>query len=71
MADRRGRNYNWWPLDEKGEAPTWERVNTAILMDIRDELKRLNAAIYCQNFIQIPRVLRDIRRNTTRKKRVK
>jgi hypothetical protein len=40
-ADNRLINQNWLP-GENGKAPTWERVQVAILMDIRDELQRLN-----------------------------
>ena len=69
MADRRGKNQNWQPLDEDGKAPTWERAGIAVLMDIRDELQRLNAAIYCPNFIGIPRTLRAIQKNTAKRRR--
>ena len=69
MADRRGKNVDWPPLDEDGKAPTWERIGIAVLMDIRDELQRLNAAIYCPNFIGIPRTLRAIERNTAKRRR--
>jgi hypothetical protein len=67
-ADRRMKNRNWTPADENGLVPTWERVNLAVLLDIRDELQRLNAAIYCPNFTAIPAMLRAIRRNTTKKR---
>ena len=69
MADTRGKNQHWQPLDEDGKAPTWERIGIAVLMDIRDELQRLNAAIYCPNFIGIPRTLRAIERNTAKRRR--
>lgn len=44
-------------------------IHSAILMDIRDELKRLNNRIQCHDFLQIPRVLRAIQRNTGKKKK--
>lgn len=34
MKDR-----NWTAGDENGQCPTWERVQLAVLMDLRDELK--------------------------------
>jgi hypothetical protein len=58
-----------WTLPDK--LATWDQVNTSILLDIRDELKSLNALLHCQNFQQIPQVLRGIRRKipTPRRKR--
>lgn len=50
---------------------TWEQLNTAVLMDIRDELKTLNKLLHCSNFIEIPHILRVIRRNTTKPRRRK
>lgn len=41
-----------------------QEARLAVLMDIRDELKKLNGLLRCQNFIDIPHVLKDIRRNT-------
>jgi hypothetical protein len=34
----------------------------AVLMDIRDEMKELNALLHCHNFTGIPATLRSIRR---------
>ena len=70
MIDRSGRDTTWNALDENGKAPTWERVNTAILMDIRRELRTLNCLLNCSNFRNVPRSLTTIARNTApRKKR--
>lgn len=49
----------------------WKSIQSALLMDLRDELKKLNALLHCPNFISIPQTLNDIRRNTTKKRRVK
>lgn len=52
----------------------WEAVTVAVLMDIRDELKLMNerlSVLRCPDFIAIPRILREIRRNTTKPKRRK
>ena len=46
-------------------------VFVALLMDIRDELQRLNALLHCENFTQIPKTLNRIVVNTTKKKRAK
>lgn len=59
-----------WTLPNEGIG-TWERVQVAILMDIRDELQSLNSLLHCPNFVAMPRLLRDVKRNTTKQKRRK
>lgn len=49
-----------WDLPERVE--TWEQVQVAVLMDIRDELKQLNRTLGCHNFLSIPHTLKGIRR---------
>jgi len=66
IEDRRGANRNWTPLDETGNAPTWERIEIAVLLDLRDELRKLNALLACPNFIVIPQKLARIARNTAK-----
>lgn len=50
-----------------------EQVERALLMDIRAELQALNRVLSCPNFVEIPQLLRLIRKNTTkpRRRRVK
>jgi hypothetical protein len=60
---------DWNLADERGQIGTWERVGIAVLMDIRRELVRLNALLACSNFTGIPRTLRAIAKNTSRKRR--
>ena len=52
---------------------TWNDsdVMMALLHDIREELKRLNNLLHCRNFVEIPTILRDVRKNTTKRKRPK
>lgn len=69
MTDKRKKDVNWHVADDEGCTKTWAEAHAALLMDIRDELKRLNSAIYCPNFQRIPKTLTDIRRNTAKKKR--
>lgn len=71
MADRRVANRNWWPAEENGQVPSWERVNLAVLMDLRDELQKLNALLGCRNFTEIPQTLRRISANTAKKRKAK
>lgn len=56
-----------WNLPEP-HVQTWEQANTAVLMDIRDELKRFNNLFHCTNFMKIPGKLEAIRRNTAKKR---
>lgn len=42
-----------------------------VLMDIRDELRDLNKLLGCHNAIAIPSLLRDIKKNTTKRKPAK
>ena len=61
-----------WRIPEK--AQTWEQVDTAVLMDLRDELKEMNQSLRCLrciNFLRIPAKLDAIRRNTAKKIRKK
>lgn len=69
MSDKTAPDVEWEVLDADGKIWTWARVSVAVLMDIRRELKRLNAAIYCPNFQEIPYRLRKIEGNTRRKKK--
>lgn len=62
---RRQPDKEWCPPN------TWAYVNLQVLMDIRDELKRLNGLLHCSNFTAIPHTLAAIKRNTTKKKRVR
>lgn len=59
----RHKNANW-TINEK--ATSWEEVNTAVLMDIRDELQTLNRVMACPNvsagFIALRQIARDVKR---------
>ena len=61
-----------WNLDEH---PVWDGIKVGLLMDLRDELqgirKVLENRLNCVDTVSIPRLLRDIRRNTARRRRKK
>lgn len=57
-------------LNEDGTWPD-QRVQIALLADIRRELRTLNRPLSCPNFVAIPTILRNIRRNTAKPKRRK
>lgn len=75
--DRRQKNMEWAVRDEEGNYYK-NGVQLAVMMDIRDELQRLNALLHCYNATSMPATLREIRtavnkiaRNTTKKKKPK
>jgi hypothetical protein len=58
------------------ETPTsndfrWEHVTVEVLMDIREELQRLNTLLHCSNFVAIPHKLERIARNTVKPRKRK
>lgn len=76
MADRRKKDIDWTVAEADGSVPTWERASIAVLMDIRDELRRIavqntDRTLRCPNFLAIPETLRAIRRNTAKPRKRK
>lgn len=66
----RHKDCNWdLPDRELSGKYSWDTVQTSILMDIRDELKRMNARLNCPRFIEIPYVLEKIEKNTRKKRK--
>jgi hypothetical protein len=66
----RHKNLDWKLADLNSNGGLSEiHIQIALLMDLRDELQRLNSLLHCPNFIAIPRKLDRIMRNTTRKRR--
>ena len=66
--DKRRKNANWIVTSD-GSVTSWDQVQVALLMDLRDELQRLTAILSCPRFMAIPSRLEDIERNTRPKKR--
>ena len=64
------KDVNWdvKTTNDGRSATCCEEARLAVLMDIRDELKKLNGLLGCHNCIVIPQLLRDIKRNTTKRK---
>ena len=71
MAKGRFKDIDWDLADDQGRVGTWERVEIAVLMDIRDELKKLNFLLHCNNFVAIPRKLDRISANTAKPRKRK
>jgi len=71
MDDTRKKNFNWGiKTNGDGSTPTQD-AHLATLMDIRDELQRLNSLLHCSNFVAIPRKLDAIKRNTAKKRKTR
>lgn len=72
MEQQRLKNLAWGlpPLDEHGCA-SYDTIQTALLMDIRDELQRLNRTLECPNAQAIPGLLRKIEANTRKQRKKK
>lgn len=69
--DVRHKNCGWSVNANDDGKFSFEKVHTILLMDIRDELQTLNTLLGCDNFRQIPEILRGIRMNTAKKKKAK
>lgn len=73
MIDTRKKDANWLINAPEGGLWSLDQARLAVLMDIRDELKQLNLAFSCRNFLSLPSAVEAIRQNTQKpaKKRVK
>ena len=60
-SERYDRDWLLYSSDKEGLTFTIGRVNTILLHEIRDELKKLNALLSCSNFVRIPKTLIEIR----------
>lgn len=73
MANRRFKDQEWFVTSPDGKLyeQTNQAQHLAVLMDIRDEMQKLNAILHCPNFVQIPSILRQIDRNTKKKRKTR
>lgn len=59
-----------WNVHAHGEPGFgYPSIHADLLMDLRDELKKLNRVFECPNFVKIPRVLDRISANTAKRKK--
>ena len=70
MSRHKDKNWNLETAID-GRVNQWETVFAALLMDIRDELKSLNQVLHCGNCLDIPNILRNIEKNTKRRRQKK
>jgi hypothetical protein len=62
VGDTRHKDAEWTVEVNSDGRTSWEAAQLAVLMDIRDELKRVNFTLRCQETQRIPQTLKDIRR---------
>lgn len=62
--DRRRKNVNWTIGNGVSNTVSHSDAALAVMMDIRDEIQKLNRVFECPRFVSIPNVLREIRVNT-------
>lgn len=71
-SSQRHKDGDWLlPTTADGRIESWQAVQIAVLMDLRDELKKLNSLLHCDNFRQVPALLRLIRANTAKPRKKK
>lgn len=58
----------WRVWQNEGGGYSYDALHLVLLMDIREELKRLNSLLSCHRFVGIPTTLNKIAKNTTKKK---
>ena len=70
-VDRRQAGRDWQVLNERGDwyQGSYAGASLAVLMDVRDELRKLNAVFACPNFLAVPSVLRGVEKNTRKPRR--
>ena len=68
-VDRRRADANWQIGDEQGRVLSWDECLLAVLMDMRRELKAINAVLACPSLRGIPFTLSIIAMNTKRRRK--
>ena len=64
-------NRDWDHWCGEDAAFTRDRVQCILLQEVRDELKKLNALLYCRNFQNIPKTLTDLATPVRRREKVR
>jgi hypothetical protein len=63
-----GVDWSLTPNNDEGTSWPPGAITNILLQEIRDELKQLNALLACPIFVSIPRTLKAIEKNTTKRK---
>mgnify|MGYP003427556675 FL=1 len=73
-ADQRHKDAEWALRTDGGTwypSTSYAGPSLAVLMDIRDELKKLNAVFACPSFLAVPSLLRGVEKNTRKPRKKK
>ncbi len=71
LMDTRKKNETWMVRSDSDGKYSFDAAQLCVLMDIRDELQKLNKVFECGNFLAIPATLREIQINTKKKRKVR
>lgn len=63
------KNTDWLILENDNGRYDHDQVMKALLLDIREELRRLNTVLQCPNFIAVPSKLDQIAKNTRKRRK--
>jgi hypothetical protein len=69
MAGQRLKDNQWTMSTDALGHYSYEQATLAVLMDLRDEMKRMNSVLNCTNFLAVPGILRVIQEQTKKPKR--
>jgi hypothetical protein len=69
--DERHKDGNWRIVANESGTLNWDQVHAALLMDIRDELKRLNARLHCYRVDHMVEAIGRIDRRLRPKRKLK
>lgn len=64
--NRKEKGWEWTISPGIGGNYSYESAQLAVLMDIRDEMEKMNRLLHCHNAVDIPNILRRIDKNTKR-----
>lgn len=71
MIDKSRMKNADWKVAHEGKSLGVDHAQIAVLMDIRDELQRLNSLLHCHNFTSLPATVRTISRKMPVRRRVR
>ena len=69
MARQRLKDNAWTVEPDALGKYSFDAAILTVLMDLRDEMKRMNSVLNCPNFLEVPGILRAIRVQTRKAKR--
>lgn len=74
MGRSRSANVEWDLASDQGlhlDSLMYQHIQCQLLMDIRQDLRDVKNVVGCHNFIDVPNILRGVRRNTAKPRKPK